>query len=146
VTIRRADSSDLERLLPLAAGYREFYERRPDPAGERAFFERHLRDGSSVLFIAEEEGEVIGFTQLFASFSTVHLGPSFVLEDVYVIPNARNRGVGGALLDAALAFARENGAVGMSLETAATNQTAQRTYERCGWHREQRFVKYNAPL
>lgn len=144
--IHRASIADLEEVLPLVAGYRTFYERAPDAAAERAYVEAHLARGTSVMFVARVDRNAVGFAQLFPAFSTVRLSPAFILEDLFVAPEARRQGVAGALLDAALAYAREAGATVMFLETAMTNAAAQALYEAHGWTREREFYKYNAPL
>ena len=143
--VRRATANDLEQLLPLVRGYREFYEQAHDAARERKFIQAHLRDGTSVVFLAEEGDAAIGFVQIFPSHSTVRLAPSLILEDLFVFPAARGRGAASALLAAACDYARSMGAAGMFLETAMDNLTAQRVYEHNGWTREGRFLKYNAP-
>jgi len=144
--VRRAAIADIDALLPLVSGYRSFYRQRVDERRERAFITQHLANGTSVVFIGWNDARAVGFIQLFPTFSTVHLGPGLILEDLFVEPDARGAGVATQLLDAANAYAREIGAVGMFLETAMDNATAQRVYERNGWHREGLFVKYNAPL
>lgn len=146
--IARATIDDLEALLPLVNGYRVFYEREPEPHSEREFLERNLRDGRSTIFLARDAvgGSIVGFVQLFQTYSTVWLGPQLILEDLFVAPSARGGGAATKLLESAEAYAREIGAVGMFLETAMDNATAQRVYERAGWTRENRFYKYNAKL
>ncbi|HVS45128.1 MAG TPA: GNAT family N-acetyltransferase [Verrucomicrobiae bacterium] len=144
--IARAQQADLDDVLPLVAGYRSFYEQSADPRGERAFVERCLRDETSVMFLARIDDRAVGFVQLFPTYSTVHLGPSFVLEDLFVVSDARRSGVASALLDRAVEFAREAGAVGMFLETAQDNVAAQTLYRRKGWRLEDRFLKFNARL
>ncbi len=147
--LRRAGPSDLETLLPLVGAYRAFYGQECDTGKERGFVESHLRAGTSIIYLAcstEAHGDIAGFIQLFAAYSTVHLAPSWILEDLFVTPAARGRGVATALLERALMHARSSGACAMFLETAIENVTAQRVYERAGWAREGRFLKYNAPL
>jgi ribosomal protein S18 acetylase RimI-like enzyme len=138
--------ADLESLLPLVQAYRVFYKQQADPYAERAFVEKHLRDATSTIYIAEADGEAAGFMQLFKTYSTVHLANAWILEDLFVSPKFRRRGIAQALLAAAVKHARDDGASGMFLETAYDNETAQRVYERAGWTREGRFYKYNAPL
>ncbi len=146
-TVTRAGIGDLEALLPLVAAYRRFYERPPDPDGERAFAAARLAGGSGIVFLARDAAaEAAGFAQLFSTFSTVWLGPSLILEDLFVSPAHRRAGVAAHLLECALRYARDAGATGMFLETAFDNAAAQRAYERAGWTREARFLKYNAPL
>lgn len=146
--IALATIDDLEALLPLITGYRVFYRREPEPKRERGFVERNLREGRSTIFLVRnlERGTVVGFTQIFQTHSTVWLGPSLTLEDLFVAPEARGAGAATLLLERAEAYAREIGAVGMFLETAIDNDAAQRVYERAGWTREDRFYKYNARL
>ena len=67
-----------------------------------------------------------------------------MLRDLFVVARARGGGVATQLLSRAMQYAREIGAVGMFLETAINNVTAQRVYERAGWTREAQFYKYNA--
>ena len=85
------------------------------------------------MFIDRNQGRVRGFVQLFPTHSTVALGPSLLLEDLFVIPDARGEGVATGLIATAMEYAREIGAVGMYLETGMDNRVAQRLYERCGW-------------
>jgi len=144
--IERAAAGDLDELLPLVRAYRVFYKQQPNEMRERDFVARHLRDGTSVIYVARTGGRAAGFTQLFKTYSTVHLAPAWILEDLFVDPGARRSGVAAALLERALAHARESGACGMFLETAHDNVAAQRVYKRAGWTREGRFYKYNAPV
>jgi len=146
ISVRRASVEDLELVLPLVRAYRLFYEQEPDDARERRFIEKHLRDGTSTLFIALAGERAVGFEQIFESWSTVRLAPVLILEDLFVEPTFRGYGIGRSLIYAALAFARESGVAGMSLETAVSNERAQKVYEREGWERERKFYKYNAPL
>lgn len=146
--IASATIDDLEVLLPLVTAYRIFYEREPQLRREREFVERNLREKRSTIFLARdlESGSVVGFTQIFQTYSTVWLGPSLILEDLFVAVEARSAGAATLLLERAESYAREIGAVGMFLETAIDNVAAQRVYERAGWTREGRFYKYNAKI
>ncbi|HZZ00056.1 MAG TPA: GNAT family N-acetyltransferase [Candidatus Baltobacteraceae bacterium] len=144
--ILRATIDDLEALLPLVTAYRVFYRRDPDPQREREFTSQNLRENRSAVFLARNDGVAIGFVQIFQTHSTVWLGPSLILEDLFVAPEARGAGAATKLIERAEAYAREIGAVGMFLETAMDNTAAQRVYERAGWTREDRFYKYNAQL
>jgi GNAT superfamily N-acetyltransferase len=82
--------------------------------------------------IAEDGGEPVGFALFFHNFSTFLAQPGIYLEDLFVVPEARGRGVGRALLErlAQLAVERECG----RLEWAVLNwnEDAIRFYERLG--------------
>ena len=88
----------------------------------------------------------IGFTQLYPSFSSGALARIFVLNDLFVMPDARRRGAGFALLQAAAEFGRRIGAVRLVLATELSNTTAQRLYECAGWNRDTMFCSYNLTL
>ncbi len=144
--IRKAGPQDLEALLPLVWGYRRFYKQDSDPQAERRFMQEHLQNGTSVVYVATQDAALVGFMQLFPTYSTVHLGKALILEDLFVAPSARRSGAATMLLNAAIEYAREIHATGMFLETAIDNHTAQAVYEKAGWAREGHFYKYNAPL
>ena len=141
--MRRADANDLDTLAGLFDAYRQFYKRPSDVAAARAFLAERIARDESVVLIAEHEGaaigaksvraEAIGFVQLYPLFSSVRLGRTWLLNDLYVAPQARRLGAARALLDAACAFAREGGALGLELETGSDNVTAQALYRSAGW-------------
>ena len=86
-----------------------------------------------MIFLAEVGGKVVGFTQLYPSFSSVRAGRAFVLNDLYVDIAARRLGVARALLQAAADFARADGAIRLELETDPDNRSAQALYRHMGW-------------
>jgi GNAT superfamily N-acetyltransferase len=89
------------------------------------------------------DGAIVGFTQLYPSFSSVSMKRLWVLNDLFVAPEARASGAGHALLDRAERWADETGAKGLTLSTQITNLTAQRLYEACGWTKDDEFLHYH---
>jgi ribosomal protein S18 acetylase RimI-like enzyme len=142
--VTRASITDLDALAPLFDGYRVFYQQPSDPPRARAFMEERLRNDDSVIFLARDTDtrDALGFTQLYASFSSVSTARIWILNDLFVSPTARTRGVGRALMDRATAHARESGAIRLELSTAKTNHTAQRLYEAIGYKRDEVFYRY----
>jgi GNAT superfamily N-acetyltransferase len=138
----RAELDDLDALMPLFDGYRQFYAQPPDPDGARAFLAERFKRGESVIFLAIADGAAAGFTQLYPSFSSVSMKRLWVLNDLFVAPNARRAGVGRALLERARAWAVETRSKGLTLSTQVTNTEAQRLYESCGWTRESEFLHF----
>lgn len=143
ISVRQAVLSDIEVLVPLFDGYRQFYGRPSDIAAAREFLLARFNHGESVLFIAHEGNTPVGFTQLYPSFSSVSLARVFVLNDLFVHEKARRKGVASKLMSAATEFASSLGAVRVSLSTATTNQTAQALYESAGWKRDEQFFVYH---
>jgi len=146
-TVREASISDVDQLAPLFDGYRQFYGRSPDLAIARKFLaERLSRNQSRVLLAQAADGAAIGFVQLFPSFSSVRAAPIYILNDLFVAPAARGRGVGRLLMKAAADAARQAGAARLTLSTAITNAPAQALYESLGWKRDEDFYEYNLAL
>ncbi|HXW67289.1 MAG TPA: GNAT family N-acetyltransferase [Thermoplasmata archaeon] len=145
VSIRRAVLADRARIVPLFGAYRQFYERPSDPDRESRFLAGRLERGEAIVFLAEAGGEAIGFTLLYPSFSSISLRRIYVLNDLFVRPEQRRRGVGAALLGAAREFARADGADYLTLETARDNP-AQRLYESLGWRQDREFLHYELRL
>jgi ribosomal protein S18 acetylase RimI-like enzyme len=136
-TIRRAGPQDLETLAALFDAYRRFYGQPADLARARDWLRARMRFGESVVLVAERGGVVVGFTQLYPMYSSVRTARTWILNDLYIDAGARRCGVGRALLDAASAFAREDGAFGISLETARDNAPARALYHAAGWDEDE---------
>jgi GNAT superfamily N-acetyltransferase len=139
----RAELDDLDALVPLFDAYRRFYGQASDLPGARAFLADRFKRGESVIFLAVVDGAIVGFTQLYASFSSVSMKRLWVLNDLFVTPDARKSGAGRALLERAERWAAETGAKGLTLSTQVTNLGAQRLYEACGWTKDDEFLHYH---
>lgn len=135
-SIRRAGPQDLDALAPLFDAYRGFYGQPADLARARAWLRARMRDGDSTVLIAERYASAVGFAQLYPMFSSVRTARTWILNDLFVADAARRTGIARALLDAAAAFAREDGAAGLSLETACDNAAARALYRAAGWHED----------
>lgn len=137
--IRRAKKKDIGSLSILFDKYRIFYKQQSDVNNARAFLKKRMKRKESVIFVAEERDELIGFTQLFPIFSSVSMKRTWLLNDLYV--NEKSRGIGAAtkLLDAAKDFGAKTKSKWLLLQTAADNFTAQKVYEKNGWVRESDF-------
>jgi len=143
VSIVRAGLLELPALAALFDAYRQFYGQAADLARAEAFLRARMVADESVVFLARgADSTDLGFTQLFASFSSVSTAPIWILNDLYVAPAARGRGVGRALLERARVHAVETGAARIELSTAHTNTTAQRLYEASGYVLDTEFRKY----
>jgi ribosomal protein S18 acetylase RimI-like enzyme len=147
MTVRPATVHDLDTVAALFDAYRQFYRQPPDRQRARDFLAERFRHHESIVFLAQDgSGAAIGFTQLYPLFSSVSANRKYLLNDLYVVPEARRSGVARQLLGAAAQFARANGAASMSLSTAVDNQPAQRLYESLGWKRDTEFCEYNLTL
>lgn len=147
LSTRRATIRDLDALVPLFDAYRQFYAQPTDHDLARRFLRERFEHAQSIVFIAEDDGgAALGFTQLYPSFSSTRAARIFVLNDLFVAPGGRKRGVGAALLAAAADYSRGEGAASLALSTGRTNLTAQSLYEAQGWKRDDVFLSYDLSL
>ena len=146
VQVREATVADLDLIVPLFDAYRRFYRQSSDLPNARSFLQARLDHRQSTIFLALDELEAVGFTQLYPSFSSVSMARIFILNDLFVSPEARGKGVGSALLAAAAEFGRQACAVRLVLGTERTNTVAQSVYERMGWVRDRSFYTYELTL
>jgi len=141
--ILRATPEHLDLAVPLFDGYRCFYGQDGDLESARLFLRERMAKEESVLFLAVEGAAGLGFTQLYPSFSSVSMGRLWILNDLFVAPESRRRGVAAALLEEARQLAVQTRAVGLELATATDNHAAQSLYEKLGWERDEAFHHYS---
>ncbi|MFD2098350.1 GNAT family N-acetyltransferase [Flagellimonas iocasae] len=141
MTIKKASIADLELVVPLFDAYRVFYKQPSDEESARNFLKERFSKNETAIFIALENQEPIGFTQLYKTFSSVSLQPSYILNDLFISPNHRKKGVGEALLNQAKLHCQELGFKGLALETAVDNP-AQKLYERLDWKNDTDYIHY----
>ena len=100
-----------------------------------------------MIFIANaENGDGVGFAQLFPSFSSVSMERTFILNDLYVAPSARRSGVAAKLLDAATQYGRSVGAIRITLSTGMENDSAKALYLSRGWKQDEAFHVFHLGL
>ena len=147
VAVCQATVHDIDRIAPLFDAYRQFYAKAPDIDLARAFLTERFKHHESIIFLAlSDAGAGIGFTQLYPSFSSTRAARTYILNDLFVVADARRSGVAALLLNEATRFARAAGAVRLSLSTALANIPAQRLYESLGWKRDEAFCEYGFTL
>lgn len=141
-----AGPDEVDFVAPLFDAYRVFYGQRSNIEAAASFIHERLSRGESVIYVAFGAGGEarvpLGFVQLYPSFSSVSLKRLWILNDLFVAPAARQRGVGRALLERARRLAKDTGAKGLILETATTNRAAQALYRSDGWVRDTEFYRY----
>jgi len=146
--IQPAILTDVAELGALFDAYRVLYGAVAEPLKADAFVHGLITHGKTHFFLARETqgAGLLGFVHLMPSISTVAMRPMWLLEDLYVIPAARRRGVATALMSYAEGFARETGAERLTLATAHDNTHAQSLYQELGYVREDHFWYYHRML
>ncbi len=134
IEIKQAQQQDLAQIAYLFDAYRVFYKQVSDYDLALTFISERFQNNESVIFYAiNEEGEYLGFTQLFPCFSSVSAQRSWILNDLFVSPNLRSSGIGTLLLNKAKEHAIQTHTKGIGLETSADNNRAQALYESLGY-------------
>ncbi len=142
-TVRRATLQDLNAVAHLFDLYRQFYEQESHLSAAKDFIQKRLQNEESIIFVAESQSkELLGFTQLFPTFSSVGMKRIWILNDLFVAPEARGKKVAESLMQTAMKFSEESGARNLTLQTAVTNLPAQKLYEKLGWKRVDNFFSY----
>jgi GNAT superfamily N-acetyltransferase len=140
--VRRATFADLDAATRLFDAYQAFYGRRHPEGATRAFLAARLERGDSVVLLAWLEGQAIGFAQLYPSFASLSLAPSWILNDLFVDAGVRGGGVARALMDSVRGMARADGAAEVFLQTARDNAPARALYESLGYARDEHYLVY----
>ncbi len=96
-----------------------------------------------LLLLAEHEGQAIGVAYVSLTWSIEHGGKSSWLEELYVLPEWRGRGVGTSMLESVLEEARRHGCAAVDLEVESAHERAAHLYSRHGFarHSRTRWVK-----
>ena len=142
VLIREADlgsPQDQESIVALTCAYAQ------DPMGCGKALEPETREQliaglqhhpTTLILLAEKEGEPVGIATCFVGFSTFAAKPLINIHDLAVSEAFRGQGIGRQLLAAVEQAARERGYCAVTLEVEQRNELAHRTYLAFGFVQE----------
>ena len=135
ILIRSVSPTDLPAWMPLWDGYNAFYGRHGPTAlaGEitRTTWTRFLDPEEPVhALVAENNGQLLGLAHFLFHRSTIQVGPSCYLQDLFTIEAARGRGVGRALIEAVYRRAADAGSPRVYWHTHESNTNAMQLYGR----------------
>lgn len=130
---RKAEIQDVKQLVELFDQYRIFYHKDSDiPAAEKFLTER-LQNKDSEIFVAENDGKLVGFVQLYPLFSSTRMKRYWLLNDLFVNENFRRKGFSKQLIFEAQKMAKTSDACGILLETGKSNEIGNQLYPSCGF-------------
>ena len=145
VTIRPLQESDKEIWKVLFRGYIDFYESSIPEAMYELTWKRILDPNHNQFgFAAVVDGKVEGITHYSFQNSTWAPKNYCYLEDLFVNPEIRGKGLGRALIDAVMAEAKKAGSSRLYWNTDRTNETARKLYDT--YVSESGKVQYRIPL
>jgi GNAT superfamily N-acetyltransferase len=145
LNIRELKETDKDRWLELWAGYLEFYKSNLSPEQTEFTWKRLITNEQKMYgFVAENESGVIGFTHCLFRPSTWTETDYCYLEDLFVDPSIRGKGVGRALMNRVVELAKEKKSKRVYWTTQEFNKTARVLYDSITSVSE--FVQYRLPL
>ncbi|WP_299335659.1 GNAT family N-acetyltransferase [uncultured Psychroserpens sp.] len=133
--IKHAKLKDLNALTKLFDGYRVFYKQQSNIEASKRFLKQRLMQNDSIIYVAYIDNQAVGFTQLYPLFSSVSMEPMYMLNDLYVDSNFRNKGIGEALVNRAKRLCQSENNKGLAIQTAFDNP-AQHLYQRLGFKKD----------
>jgi GNAT superfamily N-acetyltransferase len=133
-SIRPAVPSDVPLILALIKELAEYERLLDDVTATPELLNKALFGARPVAeaLVAEDAGEALGFALFFHNFSTFLGRPGIYLEDLYVRPHARRRGIGRALLARLAQLARERECGRLEWSVLDWNEPAIRFYRKIG--------------
>lgn len=132
--IRAAEPRDLDAIVRLIGRLAEFehlshlVQATPEKLGPHLFGPRPVAEA----LVVDSGAQVVGFALFFTNFSTFLARPGLYLEDLFVEPEQRGRGIGKALLTRLAELAAERGCGRFEWSVLDWNADAIRFYERMG--------------
>lgn len=135
VHFRKADKKDIPKLCELLAVlFSQEEEFAPDEDKQRQALNKIIENDSvGDIYIAEEEGSIVGMVNILYTVSTALGDKVAILEDMVVARACRGRHIGSALLDYAVSQTKEKGCKRVTLLADGDNARAHRFYEQKGF-------------
>ncbi len=135
--IFQATSQHIDQVVELFDAYRVWYRKPSDKAAAKAFLLERIYAKESVIFVCENDAkQLVGFTQLYPTFSSTRMQRSWLLNDLFVHSDHRGKGISKALIEKAKDLARSNNASGILLETEKNNDIGNQLYPSVGFELE----------
>lgn len=141
VALQRAGPADLERIVPLVGAYHAFehIDSRADQR-ESALGRLLAEPELGGIWLIFENRELAGYIALCRGFSIEFNGFDAFVDEFFLAPEFRGRGIGKAVLAAIKSEAREAGINALHLEVARDNRNARRLYSGAGFEAREKYV------
>jgi GNAT superfamily N-acetyltransferase len=134
VTIEPATEADVPAILEFIRGLAEYEKLSHEVEASEAQLREHLfgRRPAAEAIVAKIGGKAVGFALFFTTFSTFAGRPGIWLEDLFVLPKHRRKGIGRALLKAVAGIAVERKCGRLEWSVLDWNEPAIKLYQKLG--------------
>ena len=146
--IVQATLEHLDQLTPLFVKYRALYNQLPYPETSRKVLEKRISRKESLIYLAmpDDEDKILGFCQLYPSYSSLSLKRVWILNDIYVSEDARRQLVADRLIQTAKQMAKETNAVRLRVASSIDNVVGHKLYESIGFVEDTEFKNFVLPI
>jgi len=134
LVVRQATRADVPVVLGMIRALADYEKLSEHVVATEAMLDRSLfgPDPAAEVLLAFLDDRPVGFAVYFRSFSTFLGGPAMYLEDIFVVPEARGRGIGRQLLATVAKIAVDRGCGRMDWSVLDWNRSAIEFYRRLG--------------
>jgi GNAT superfamily N-acetyltransferase len=131
-TLRLATPADAPIIFQLIQALAEYEKLSHQVTGSAETLAQHLEQKCVESILAESNGQAIGFALFFTNYSTFLTKPGLYLEDLFVLPDHRRRGIGKALILHLAKLANERGCGRLEWSVLDWNEPAIAFYQKIG--------------
>ena len=147
LNVFRASKIDQGDIAELFDQYRIFYQMKSDLKSATKFISERLTQKDSIIYLAKysnnSSNQACGFIQIYPTFSSVAMKPIWILNDLFVNQDYREKGCARALMQQVEIDARESNVFSIKLATAVNNSKAKKLYESIGYIKIDSFDHYS---
>ena len=137
----RAETTDLDRLVPLSRAYHEFEQISLSDDVRRRGLKGLLDEPSrGAIWFVRIGGRDVGYIAICTGYSIEFGGPDAFIDEFFLEPEARGKGVGSFALEEASRLSREMGLCALHLEVDHDNEPAKRAYLRSGFKARSKYL------
>ena len=139
MNIERATSKDIDELLELIQ--KQFLEHEIEcnaPQLEAAIRPMLTDEALGFILIAKDNDQLFGFAAISFAWTLEHGGKSAWLDELYVLPEHRNAGIGTVLLESVMSEVEKEGCLAVDLEVDNDHRRAENLYKRKGFQKIER--------
>jgi ribosomal protein S18 acetylase RimI-like enzyme len=136
VTIREAVAGDAAILVSLVHQFKQQGESTAKLTVERVLAHGFGERARFRVLLAEDAGQALGYALFYPSYDTEHAARGMYLQDLFVVPEARRRGVGHALMVAVARACQADGGCYLFWNAHEANQAGRAFYRRLGGREE----------
>lgn len=130
---RKAVAEDCTELSILFDEYRIFYGKESDVKSAENFLRERIHNKDSEIFVAESEGNLVGFVQLYPLFSSTRMKKYWLLNDLFIKEKFRGNGFSKRLIEECKTICQQSLACGILLETGKDNSIGNHLYPNTGF-------------